>query len=99
QLASQCLEVIDKNAMYALQTPELLDIDLDTLMAILKRDTLGVREIKLWQTCIAWAKNKCKLNNQIITPDMIRQTLDGALKLIRFPLMSQEGFAQGPAQS
>ena len=102
QLAAQCLEVIDKNAMYALQTPELLDIDLDTLMAILKRDTLGVREIKLWQTCVAWAKNKCKnklLNNQSITPDMIRQTLSGALKLVRFPLMTQEEFAQGPAQS
>ena len=102
QLAAQCLEVIDKNAMYALQTPELLDLDLDTLMLILKRDTLGVREIKLWQTCLAWAKNKCKnnlLNNQTITPDMIRQILGGALKLIRFPLMSQEEFAQGPAQS
>ena len=99
QLAAQCLEVIDKNAMYALQTPELLDIDLDTLMAILKRDTLGVREIKLWQTCIAWAKNKCHNSNQIVTPEMIRQTLGAALKLIRFPLMSQEEFAQGPAQS
>jgi BTB/POZ domain-containing protein 1/2 len=99
QLAAQCLEVIDKNAMYALQTPELLDIDLDTLMAILKRDTLGVREIKLWQTCIAWAKNQCKNLNQTMTPELIRQTLGGALKLIRFPLMSQEEFAQGPAQS
>ena len=102
QLAAQCLEVIDKNAMYALQTPELLDIDLDTLMAILKRDTLGVREIKLWHTCLAWARNKCKQNqptNLLVTPEMIRQTLDGALKLIRFPLMSQEEFAQGPAQS
>ncbi|CAF1293792.1 unnamed protein product [Rotaria magnacalcarata] len=98
QLAAQCLEVIDKNAMYALQTPELLDIDLDTLMAILKRDTLGVREVKLWQTCVAWAKNKLS-NHQSITSDMIRQTLGGALKLIRFPLMSQEEFAQGPAQS
>lgn len=97
QLAAQCLEVIDKNALYALQTPELLDIDLDTLMSILKRDTLGVREIKLWQTCIAWAKNKC--SNQNITSELIRQTLGGALKLIRFPLMSQEEFAQGPAQS
>lgn len=102
QLAAQCLEVIDKNAMYALQTPELLDIDLDTLMAILKRDTLGVREIKLWQTCLAWSRNKCQkslTNNQIITPEMIRQTLGGALKLIRFPLMAPEEFAQGPAQS
>jgi BTB/POZ domain-containing protein 1/2 len=110
QLAAQCLEVIDKNAMYALQTPELLDIDLDTLMAILKRDTLGVREIKLWQTCLDWARNKCKNHHHhhhhhhhqtspTTTPDMIRQTLGGALKLIRFPLMSQEEFAQGPAQS
>lgn len=99
QLAAQCLEVIDKNAMYALQTPELLDLDLETLMAILKRDTLGVREIKLWQTSIAWAKNKCKNLHQNVTPELIRQMLGGALKLIRFPLMSQEEFAQGPAQS
>ena len=103
QLAAQCLEVIDKNAMYALQTPELLDIDLETLMAILKRDTLGVREIKLWQTSLIWARNKCQKtltnSNQTITAEMIRQTLGGALKLIRFPLMSQEEFAQGPAQS
>lgn len=101
QLAAQCLEVIDKNAMYALQTPELLDLDVETLMAILKRDTLGVREIKLWQTCLAWARYKCKNSNphQTITPEMIRQTLSGALKLIRFPLMSQEEFAAGPAQS
>ncbi|CAF0740440.1 unnamed protein product [Didymodactylos carnosus] len=99
QLAAQCLDVIDKNANDALTTSEFYDLDLDTLCAILKRDTLGIREIKLYNSVIQWAKHQCSKNKLESTAENVRNTLGQGLKLIRFPLMSQEEFASGPAQS
>ncbi|CAF0758042.1 unnamed protein product [Didymodactylos carnosus] len=99
QLAAQCLDVIDKNASDALTASEFYYLDLDTLCAILKRDTLGIREIKLYNSVIQWAKHQCSKNKLESTTENIRNTLGQGLKLIRFPLMSQEEFASGPAQS
>lgn len=49
QLAALCLEVIDKNTVDALAADGFTDIDLDTLNAVLERDTLRIGEPKLFQ--------------------------------------------------
>lgn len=52
QLAALCLDTIDKNTSEALAADGFTDIDLDTLKAVLRRDTLRIREAKLFQAVV-----------------------------------------------
>uniref|UniRef100_A0A3P9I9E7 BTB (POZ) domain containing 2b n=2 Tax=Oryzias latipes TaxID=8090 RepID=A0A3P9I9E7_ORYLA len=99
QLASLCLENIDKNTGDALAAEGFTDIDLDTLVAVLERDTLGVREVRLFGAAVRWAEAEAHRQQLQPTPENKRKVLGKALTLIRFPLMTIEEFAAGPAQS
>ncbi|XP_051990031.1 BTB/POZ domain-containing protein 2-like [Xyrauchen texanus] len=99
QLASLCLENIDKNTGDALAAEGFTDIDLDTLFAVLERDTLGVREVRLFGAAVRWAEAEAHRQQLQPTPENKRRVLGKALSLIRFPLMTIEEFAAGPAQS
>uniref|UniRef100_A0A3B3Q3Q0 BTB domain containing 2 n=1 Tax=Paramormyrops kingsleyae TaxID=1676925 RepID=A0A3B3Q3Q0_9TELE len=99
QLASLCLENIDKNTADALAAEGFTDIDLDTLVAVLERDTLGVREVCLFAAAVRWAEAEAQRQQLQPTPENKRKALGKALALIRFPLMTIEEFAAGPAQS
>lgn len=99
QLAALCLETIDKNTHEALQADGFTDIDLETLCCVLERDTLGIREFKLFAAVCRWAEAECTRKNLPPSPENQRSVLGRALRQIRFPLMSVEEFAQGAAQS
>ncbi|RUS85740.1 hypothetical protein EGW08_006534 [Elysia chlorotica] len=100
QLAALCLETIDKNTSEALAADGFTDIDLETLCVVLERDTLGIRECKLFASVCRWAETEC-LRKNLIPPsnENQRHVLSRALRLIRFPLMTVEEFAMGAAQS
>uniref|UniRef100_A0A8C7JXF5 BTB domain containing 2 n=1 Tax=Oncorhynchus kisutch TaxID=8019 RepID=A0A8C7JXF5_ONCKI len=95
QLASLCLENIDKNTGDALAAEGFTDIDLDTLVAVLERDTLGVREVRLFVAAVRWAEAEAHRQQLQPTPENKRRVLGKALALIRFPLMTIEEFAAG----
>uniref|UniRef100_A0A4W4HEW3 BTB domain-containing protein n=3 Tax=Electrophorus TaxID=8004 RepID=A0A4W4HEW3_ELEEL len=99
QLASLCLENIDKNTADAIAAEGFTDVDLDTLVAVLERDTLGVREVRLFGAAVRWAEAEAQRQQLQPTPENKRRVLGKALGLIRFPLMTIEEFAAGPAQS
>ncbi|KAJ8277288.1 hypothetical protein GJAV_G00073570 [Gymnothorax javanicus] len=99
QLASLCLESIDKNTADALAAEGFTDVDLDTLVAVLERDTLGVREVRLFGAAVRWAEAETQRQQLQPTPENKRRVLGKALALIRFPLMTIEEFAAVPAQS
>ncbi|XP_069042242.1 BTB/POZ domain-containing protein 2 isoform X2 [Lepisosteus oculatus] len=99
QLASLCLENIDKNTADAIAAEGFTDIDLDTLVAVLERDTLGVREVRLFGAVVRWAEAEAQRQQLQPTPENKRRVLGKSLSLIRFPLMTIEEFAAGPAQS
>ncbi len=67
---------------------------MDTLILILKRDTLGIREVKLYYFVLKWAQSQCNKNNYLpINRENQQHVLGEAIKYIRFPLMSKEEFA------
>ena len=99
QLANLCLETIDKNTSEALQAEGFTDIDLETLIVVLERDTLGIRESKLFNAVTRWAEQEVRRQQMPLTAENKRKVLGRALKLIRFPLMTVEEFASGAAQS
>lgn len=98
QLAALCLETIDKNTSEALVADGFTDIDNETLCVVLERDTLGIRECKLFAAVCRWGEAECARRNISPTPDNQRLVQGRSLRLIRFPLMSVEEFAQGAAQ-
>ncbi|XP_036169277.1 BTB/POZ domain-containing protein 2 isoform X2 [Myotis myotis] len=93
QLASLCLENIDKNTADAITAEGFTDIDLDTLVAVLERDTLGIREVRLFSAVVRWSEAECQRQQLQVTPENKRKVLGKALALIRFPLMTIEEFA------
>lgn len=94
QLTDLCLELIDKHSIEAFQSDCFLDIDQETLILILKRDTLGIREAKLYYFVLKWAQHQCSKSNQMpINRENQQLVLGDAIKHIRFPLMSKEEFA------
>ncbi len=99
QLAALCLETIDKNTPEALSAEGFTDIDINTLCAVLDRDSLRIKEAKLFAAVIKWSEAECVRQNLNVTPENKRGVLGTVLGKIRFPLMTVEEFAQGPAQS
>ena len=52
QLAALCLETIDKNTPEALAADGFTDIDIDTLEAVLDRDSLRIKESKIFAAIV-----------------------------------------------
>ncbi|XP_011500374.1 PREDICTED: BTB/POZ domain-containing protein 1 [Ceratosolen solmsi marchali] len=98
QLAAICLDTIDKFTTNALSADGFTDIDIDTLITVLQRDTLRVRESKIFQAVVRWSEAECIRQQLPVTSDNQRSVLGRAISLVRFPLMSMEEFAIGPAQ-
>ncbi|NXP72439.1 BTBD2 protein, partial [Ramphastos sulfuratus] len=70
----------------------------DTLVAVLERDTLGIREVRLFNAVVRWSEAECQRQQLQVVPENKRKVLGKALSLIRFPLMTIEEFAAGPFQ-
>lgn len=54
QLAAVCLDTIDRFTTEALNADGFTDIDIDTLKIVLERDTLRVRESKIFQAVLRY---------------------------------------------
>ncbi|XP_075064018.1 BTB/POZ domain-containing protein 1 isoform X2 [Mixophyes fleayi] len=99
QLASLCLDTIDKSTVDALSADGFTDIDIDTLHAVLERDTLSIRESCLFGAAVRWAEAECQRQKIPNNTENKVKVLGKSMSLIRFPLMTVEEFAAGPAQS
>ena len=75
------------------------DIDHETLMTILHRDSLGIREHRVFDAVVRWSESECARQEKPVNSENKRKVLKDALRLIRYPLMTVEEFAAGPAQS
>uniref|UniRef100_UPI00358FA7C0 BTB/POZ domain-containing protein 3-like isoform X2 n=1 Tax=Myxine glutinosa TaxID=7769 RepID=UPI00358FA7C0 len=99
QLMQRCWEVIDAQAELALKSEGFCDVDYDTLETILKRETLKIRELSVFESALGWAEVECHRMSIKPSLDNKRRMLGKALYLIRVPTMHVEEFANGVAQS
>lgn len=67
----------------------------DTLCVVLQRDTLSIRENRLFGAVVRWAEAECSRQQLPATPENKQKVLGKARPLIRFPLMTVEEFAAG----
>ncbi|XP_067928342.1 BTB/POZ domain-containing protein 1-like [Watersipora subatra] len=98
-LEKMCLHSIDKCTTEAFSSDGFVDIDLETLCVVLERDSLGIRESKLFSAVTKWAEHACLKQDLEISAENQRTVLGKAIRLIRYPLMTVEEFAVQVAQS
>lgn len=98
-LMQRCWEVIDAQAEEALASESFVDVDYKTLENILKRESLNVKELVLFQAASKWAEAECARKDLVVTPDTRRKVLGKALYLIRVPTMPVKEFANSVAKS
>jgi len=99
ELMQRCWDVIDAQAEIALLSEGFTDIDFNTLLTILRRETLNCGEITVFHAAREWATAECARKEREPTPENMREILGAAMQCIRFPCMNLQEFADSPAQS
>lgn len=74
----------------------LLDIDRDSLVAVLEPDTLGVRGVRLFSAIARWSESECQRQQPQVTAESKCKVPGKALAHICFPVMTMEEFAAQP---
>ena len=100
-LKSVCWKVIDTLTEKVLESAsDAIQDDNSLLVSILKRDTLDIKEVKVFQAVNRWAETICEKRGKTPTGKEKRTIIGEELvKLIRFPLMSQSEFAEHVAET
>ena len=96
ELKSKCLQLITQNAKAILTGSEILSASPQAMETILNIDKLSIKEIVVYETCVAWAKYHLHIqrSTENSTDEMIREILGGLLYQIRFPTMELTEFAE-----
>ncbi len=75
-------EVIDAQAQLALLSDSFSDVDLDTLKAVLARESLNCRETCVFRAALQWAGVECDRRGLEPTPANRREVLGPAMHLV-----------------
>ena len=93
-LVDQCWEVIDSETVEAVKSEEFATIERSLLEAVVKRDTLTIREVELFKAVDLWATKECERQGLAADGNVKRRILgEGVVKEIRFPVMEEKEFA------
>uniref|UniRef100_A0A914YW42 BTB domain-containing protein n=1 Tax=Panagrolaimus superbus TaxID=310955 RepID=A0A914YW42_9BILA len=98
-LIEMCLEQIDHYTTDYFSSDGFLEVSYESLCCIIKRDTLRIRELALFQCVLRWLNAECERRGIDATTSNKREILGHALYSIRFPLISVEEFADVVAAS
>lgn len=95
ELVLRCWEVVDASAEEALRSETFLTVTNELLQEIVQRDCLTILEINAFEAVNRWAVEECQRQEIEPSKENKRQvTGEEVVKHIRFPLMTQEEFAQ-----
>ena len=95
ELVTRCWEVVDARAEEVLRSESFSSIATELLEEIVVRDSLAIHEVNLFEAVDRWADVECE--RQEIEPskeNKRRVTGEKVINNIRFPLMTQEQFAE-----
>ena len=93
-LVDRCWIVIDDGTDEAVTSDGFEKIEKSLLESIVKRDTLSVKEVTLFQAADRWATKQCEKQGLEADGQLKRRILgEEIIKSIRFPIMSAKEFA------
>lgn len=82
-----CMKYIDNKSLEWIKSDDFLNISIYTLTDFVKSDYLKIHdEVLIYQRCIDWAMNYCKINNIVANKENISEILSEVFKYIRFTL-------------
>ncbi|XP_078355748.1 BTB/POZ domain-containing protein 6-A-like [Oculina patagonica] len=93
-LVDQCWDLIDRETEEAVKSEGFATIERSLLEAVVKRDSLTIKEVDLFKAVDLWASMECE--RQGLTPDgNVKRCILGEVivKLVRFPVMEEKEFA------
>src|SRR6218665_2546528 len=95
-LESKCLELIVMNSKAVLTGTEITSASAQTMKTILQIDRIPIKEVAIYETCLAWARHQIltQLSTENPTDQQIREMLGDLLYRIRFPTMGVTEFAE-----
>lgn len=91
---ASCWEVIDKHTSEVIKLDEFTTIDKVALETLVKRDSLSVSEVELFEAVNSWANNHCEIQGLLPNGKLKRSVLgEQIVNNIRYPIMKEEEFA------
>lgn len=98
ELADHCVSLIMRRTYACTKSESFVDVDIDTLEYILKREILEIREYFLYKALVVWANVECDRNELCKNVENRRKVLKHLPKLINYSFMSIKEFNKGPAK-
>ena len=99
-LVEQCWEMIDKATEQIVKSEEFPKIERSLLEAVVKRDSLTIREVDLFKAVDLWATKECERQGLTLDGNGKRKVLgEDIVKGIRFPVMQEKEFASAVLNS
>ena len=93
-LVDKCWEVIDRDTENVVKSEGFATIERSLLEAVVRRDTLTIREEILFKAVDVWATKECERQGLTVTGNVKRKILgEDIVKEIRFPTMEEKEFA------
>lgn len=89
-LQAACEKLVSENTAAILELPEFLECNINTLTAILKLEKTSCAEVKIFDNCMNWAKQRCHEKELEESGENIRNELGDCFSLIRFKEMKNE---------
>ncbi|EDO44741.1 predicted protein [Nematostella vectensis] len=97
-LEEKCWDIIDVHTAKVLQSEYFAELDMETLLLLVQRSSLSVKEISLFHAVKSWAEAECYRKDIEPSPQNQRSVAAEALKYIRYPVMSPVEFADEVAR-
>ena len=94
ELEEKCWEVVDLQSSKVVTSDAFNDISQNTLINLLKRNTLKIAEVDLFQALLNWSDRQCSKNGLETNGENRRAVIGEAINQIRFLSMTQKEFAQ-----
>ena len=94
ELEKKCWEMIDNKTSEAVTSDTFSDISQKTLINLLKRESLNIEEVQLFQAVLKWSESECSEKGMEVTGKNKRAVLGDAIYQIRFLSMSEKEFVE-----
>ena len=93
-LEEKCWAVVDSQTTEVVTSEGFKEISQKTLISFLKRNTLKIAEVELFQAVLMWSNHECLKNGFETTDENRRAVIGDAIYEIRFLSMTMKEFAQ-----
>ena len=99
KLENKCWDFIELNASVVINSAAFTDIKQTTLVTLLKRDALNVKEVDLFKAVVKWSEAECSRKGIEANPKNKRTVLGNAIYQVRFLSMTAEEFAKNVSRT